>query len=546
MSSAQLAEKFRGRRPLIHIVLDGWGLGPPGDYNAIAQANTPVMDYLLKNFPHTKLMAHGIHVGLPGEKDLGGSEVGHMTMGAGMILEQGPTYIKQLIDSGEFQKSPVLQKLFRHCLQHQSPLHLIGLLSDGNIHSHIDHFIAVIHHAFAVGIERLYAHALLDGRDTPIQSALQYIKKLEEVFHTLKQQRPGIDYAFASGGGRETITMDRDANWKKIEAGWHVHVRGESANRFESIEQAIQHFRNKQPDIMDQDLPAFVLVRNNRSIGVIKDQHSVIFMNFRADRALQFTHAMLDEEFSHFDRNPCPQVLYAGMTVYDQEIQFPENFIVGPTLVENPFGKRILESGLQQFRLTETQKFPHVTFFYNGGYRNPLDPQAEIYQLIASDKIASFSLAPAMKAAEIQQQAVAFINARRFDYGLVNFANADMVGHTANREATIAAIETIDWALGEIVKAIKQTAGLLVITADHGNADQMRSFNKEKKIWEADAKHSLNPVPFIIYDPFYNHDYRLKSLTESEELNLSQIAATNFILLGRTAPSDINDSLFQF
>ena len=187
-----------------------------------------------------------------------------------------------------------------------------------------------------------------------------------------------------------------------------------------------------------------------------------------------------------------------------------------------------------------------LLFFYNGGYRNPLDPRAEIYQLIASDKIASFSLAPAMKAAEIQQQAVAFINARRFDYGLVNFANADMVGHTANREATIAAIETIDWALGEIVKAIKQTAGLLVITADHGNADQMRSFNSEKKIWEPDAKHSLNPVPFIIYDPFYNHDYRLKSLTESEELNLSQIAATNFILLGRTAPSDINDSLFQF
>ena len=546
MTPARLVENFRGRNPLIHIVLDGWGLAPPSEYNAISQADTPVMDYLLQHYPHTKLMAHGMHVGLPGAKDLGGSEVGHMTMGAGMILKQGPTYIKQLIESGEFQNSPVLQKLFQHCLQNQTPLHLIGLLSDGNIHSHIDHYIAIIQQAFSVGIAKLYVHALLDGRDTPIQSALQYTQQLEEVFHRLKQQRPGIDYAFASGGGRETITMDRDGNWAKVEAGWQAHVRGNSPNRFASIGQAIQHFRHENPDIVDQDLPGFVIVRNNLPIGLIEDHHSIIFMNFRADRALQFTNAMLDEEFAHFDRNPCPQVLYAGMTVYDQETQFPENFIVGPTLVENPFGKRILEMGLQQFRLTETQKFPHVTFFYNGGYRNPLDPQAEIYQLIASDKIASFSLAPLMKAVEIQQQAIAFIKARRFDYGLVNFANADMVGHTAILKAAITAIEAIDRALGEIVKAIKQTSGLLVITADHGNADQMRSFNSEKGMWEPDAKHSLNPVPFIIYDPLYNHDYRLKCLTESEELNLSQVAATNFILLGRAVPSDINDSLFQF
>ena len=546
MTPARLAEKFRGRKPLIHIVLDGWGQAPPGKFNAISQANTPLMDYLVRQFPHTELMAHGIHVGLPGAKDLGGSEVGHMTMGAGKILEQGPASIKRLIERGEFQKSPVLQKLVRHCLENQTPLHLIGLLSDGNIHSHIDHFTAIIQHAFAAGIARLYVHALLDGRDTPIQSALQYTRKLEAVFHALKQQRPWIDYAFASGGGREVITMDRDDNWTKIEEGWQAHVRGSSPNRFASMEQAIQHFRQKQPGIVDQDLPAFVLARDDGPIGVIEDRHCVISMNFRADRALQFAHAVLDDDFSHFNRNPRPRVQFAGMTVYEPDTRFPYNYIVEPTLVENPFGKRILEMGLQQFRLTETQKFPHVTYFYNGGYRDPLDPQAEIYQSIASDRIASFALAPAMKAAEIQKQAVTFIKSQRFDYGLVNFANADMVGHTANLQATITAIEAVDRALAEIVKAIEQTSGLLVITADHGNADQMRSFNKEKKIWEPDARHSLNPVPFIIYDPLYNHDYHLKCLTESEELNLSQVAATNFILLGRAVPPDINDSLFQF
>ncbi len=544
MTPTQLAEQFRERSPLIHVILDGWGIAPASEHNAIFQARTPVMDHLRQNFPHTELLTHGPHVGLPSEKDMGGSEVGHMTMGAGIVMEQGPTYIKRLIDTGEFQKSPVLEKLIQNCLKRQTPLHLIGLLSDGNIHSHLDHFTAIIRHAFSVGIKKLYVHPLLDGRDTPIQSALDYTESLEKLFHELQQQHAEIDYAFASGGGREVITMDRDTNWSKVEAGWNVHVRGESANRFESIAQAIEHFRQEQSGIIDQNLPGFVIVRDGAPVGPIQDHHSVIFMNFRADRALEFSQAMLEDDFPHFDRTPRPQVIYAGMMVYDQEIQFPENHLVGATVVENPFGKRILEKGLKQFRLTETQKFAHVTFFYNGGYRTPLDPSAEIYQLIDSDKVSSFELAPLMKAHQIQQQAVEFIAAQEYDYGLINFANADMVGHTGNLKAAIAGIEAVDQALGKIVKKIKEVSGVLVITADHGNADQMRSFNKKKGLWERDTRHSLNPVPFIIYDPLYQNDYQLKPPSDSQPLNLSQIAATNFILLGQAMPSDLNDSLF--
>lgn len=544
MTPKQLAEQFRGRGPLIHVVLDGWGMAPASEHNAIGQAHTPVMDELLRTCPHTQILTHGTHVGLPSEKDLGGSEVGHMTMGAGLVLEQGPTYIKRLMDTGEFYQSAALQKLTKNCLEHKTPLHLMGLLSDGNIHSHVDHFVALIEHAFRVGIRQLYVHALLDGRDTPIQSALHYTEPLEKLFHTLNQQNPEIDYAFASGGGRETITMDRDNQWAKIEAGWNVHVRGLGQHSFESIGQAIGHFRQAEPNIIDQDLPAFVLTRNGQPIGKIEDHHSVIFMNFRADRALEFSQAMVEETFLHFDRNPRPKVVYAGMSVYDQEIRFPENHLVGTTTVKNPFGKQILELGLKQFRLTETQKFAHVTFFYNGGYRVPLDAQAETYELIPSDQVVSFAKAPAMKAFEIKEQALAFMASQAYDYGLINFANADMVGHTGDLPAAIQAVEAVDLALKDLVARTKQVSGLLVITADHGNADQMQVFNKQKGSWEPDTKHSLNPVPFIIYDPLYQNDYQLKSLTPNQPLNLSQIAATNFILLGHPAPSELNDSLF--
>jgi len=538
-----LQQYFSGRGPLIHVVLDGWGVGAADETNAVNRANLPVMSRLIRGCPYTQLWTHGKYVGLPNEKDMGGSEVGHMTMGAGMVMEQGPTLIQNLLQSGEFFENPVLSRIIQNCVERDTPLHLLGLLSNGNIHSHVDHTEAIIRHAFQSGIRRCYLHALLDGRDVGVQSALDFTEPFEKLFSELKGQRPGIDYAFASGGGREVITMDRDNNWEKIETGWKIHVQGQSENQFPSIRDAIEHFRKQNPEIIDQDIPGFVIIRNGEAVGRIEDQHALIFTNFRGDRATEFSQAVLADDFTYFERYRCPEVLFAGMTQYDQDNQIPPDYLVGTPVVEEPFGKRILELGLKQFRLSETQKFAHVTFFYNGGYREPLDPLQENYHFIASDKIPSFAECPAMKAPEISKKAVEFINSGEYQYGLINFANADMVGHTGDFQATVRAVEAVDAALDNIVRAIDAVNGLLVITADHGNADEMLISNQNGTL-EISTKHSLNPVPFLIYDPLYNGDYRLKPFGQDYNNNLSNIAATNFLLLGQAVPDDLAPSLF--
>ena len=542
-SLKSLQQQFSGRGPLIHVVLDGWGVGAPDNTNAIHQADLPVMNRLRQSCPYTQLWTHGEYVGLPNEHDLGGSEVGHMTMGAGMIKQQGPTLIRNLIDSGEFFENPVLSRIIQNCLRYDTPLHLLGLLSDGNIHSHVDHTEAIIRHAFKAGIRRCYVHALLDGRDVGVQSALNYTESFEKLFAELKVQRAEIDYAFASGGGREAVTMDRDKNWEKVEAGWKIHVQGKSENRFPCIRDAIEHFRKNIPGIIDQDIPGFVIERNGKAVGPIEDNHALIYTNFRGDRAIEFTQSLLVDDFAYFDRLHRPQVVFAGMTQYDQDNQMPLDFLVGTPEVDDPFGKRILELGLKQFRLTETQKYAHVTFFYNGGYREPLDTSMENYHLIASDKIPSFADKPAMKAGEISHKAVEFIRSGEYQYGLINFANADMVGHTGDFQAAVHAVETIDTALNVIVRAVEEAKGLLVITADHGNADQMLIEN-DKGTMEISTKHSINPVPFIIYDPLYKGDYQLKPFGEDYNNNLSNVAATNFVLLGLSVPDDMAPALF--
>ena len=543
LSLKNLQQYFSGRGPLIHVVLDGWGVGAADETNAVNRANLPVMSRLIRGCPYTQLWTHGKYVGLPNEKDMGGSEVGHMTMGAGMVMEQGPTLIQDLLQSGEFFENPVLSRIIQNCVERDTPLHLLGLLSNGNIHSHVDHTEAIIRHAFQSGIRRCYLHALLDGRDAGVQSALDFTEPFEKLFSELKGQRPGIDYAFASGGGREVITMDRDNNWEKIETGWQIHVQGQSENQFPSIRDAIEHFRKQNPEIIDQDIPGFVIIRNGEAVGRIEDQHALIFTNFRGDRATQFSRAVLADEFPYFERYRCPEVLFAGMTQYDQDNQIPPDYLVGTPVVEEPFGKRILELGLKQFRLSETQKFAHVTFFYNGGYREPLDPLQENYHFIASDKIPSFAERPAMKAPGISKKAVEFINSGEYQYGLINFANADMVGHTGDFQATVRAVEAVDAALDNIVRAIDAVNGLLVVTADHGNADEMLISNQNGTL-EISTKHSLNPVPFLIYDPLYNGDYRLKPFGQDYNNNLSNIAATNFLLLGQAVPDDLAPSLF--
>jgi len=537
----ELRERFRHRPVHLLIVLDGFGLGTVPEWDAIRAARTPTFSHLFADLPHTRLATHGRYVGLPADKDLGGSEVGHLTMGAGRILDQGPTRINRAIADGSFFTSPALAELVEHCAREGTALHLLGLLSDGNIHSHIDHFIAIIHHAHERGVKRLYVHALLDGRDVGVQSALTYTDRMEEVLAEVNRQ-PDRDYRIASGGGREAVTMDRDGDWDKVRRGWEAHVHGSAPDHFGSAREAIETFRGREKGIVDQDLPPFVVVADGQPVGPMADGDAVIMVNFRGDRAIQISRAFVEAGFAAFDRGRVPDVLYAGMMVYDEDANLPPRRIMGPARVADPFGKRILELGHRQFRLAETQKFAHVTFFFNGGYRKPLDAKMEDYVLIPSDRGIRFDERPQMKAPEIAAKACALIRAGRHRFGLINFANTDMVGHTGNFKAAVAATEAVDAALGQIVAALREVGGTALITADHGNADEMMVKNARGDV-EISTKHSLNRVPAIVYDSAYDGGYVLRQPAPDQGLadtpGLSHVTATNFVLMGEAIPEGL-------
>lgn len=547
MPNSNIKQHFQGHRPVLLIVMDGWGMGSGGPEDAIALARTPNFDRLWANYPHTQLLTHGRHVGLSNENDLGGSEVGHMTMGAGKILDQGPTRINKAIADGSFFHSPDLAIVLEPALK-GGTLHLLGLLSDGNVHSHIDHFIAIIRYADHKGVQRLRVHAIFDGRDVGIQTADQYVRQLQILFDEVNN-KPERSYCFASGGGREVITMDRDRQWSKVKYGWNVHVHGKAENRFTSMEEAIRHFRERNPDLVDQDMPGFVIVDDiGEPVGRILDGDAVIMMNFRADRALEITEAFCLDDFCGFERGKRPHVVFAGMMVYDGDRHLPNLQIVGPAEVERPFGQRILERGIKQFRLAETQKYAHVTFFFNGGYREPLDVDMEDYILIPSDKGISFDQAPAMKAAEIATKAARLVISGEYGFGLINFANADMVGHCGKLEPAIRAVEAVDAAVGRICSTLEEAGGSALVTADHGNAEEMRV--KTRTGDEPSTRHSINPVPCILFDPGFDGSYALRpfrgvGLPPEETPGLSNVAATLFQMLGEEVPEDLNPSLIR-
>ena len=542
----RLAKRFSQPTPLLHIVLDGWGVGNGGPSDAIAQAHTPTLDAFAQHHPYTTLYTHGHHVGLPAAKDIGGSEVGHMTMGAGRILKQGSTRIQELLQNGTFFNSPVAKQLFERC-QAGAPLHLIGLVSDGNIHSHIQHFYALINQSVKRGVSHLYLHALLDGRDVGYQSAEDYIEPLEAHLQRICQQHPSWHYAIASGGGRETITMDRDQNWDRVALGWQTHVLGKGDQRFASARQALQAFRQRIPKVGDQNLPAFVVQHpNGKPLGAIEDGAVVVCMNFRSDRVIELSQAMTQPNFTHFERGHLPNILYVGMTTYDEDTDLPEHVLIPPMRVKRPLGERLLEQGLAQFRLAETQKYAHVTFFFNGGRRAPLDASKETHHLISSDKIDSFANAPRMQALNIAQKASELLAQGSARFGLINFANADMVGHTGNLAAAIQAAQAVDEALAHIYIALKQVGGVMLITADHGNAEEMLSQNARTKQSEPNTKHSTNPVPLHVVDPLGRlKGVRLHPLTQTNPNTLANLAATDLLLLGQALPDDLALPLFE-
>ena len=425
-------------------------------------------------------------------------------------------------------------------------LHFIGLLSDGNVHSHISHLKAMVAEAKKEGVKRVRIHALLDGRDVGETSALDYFDPFAEYLAELSADGT-FDACIASGGGRMVITMDRyNANWDMVRKGWETHVLGEG-RMFESAHEAIETLR-KETGAIDQDIPAFVIAKDGKPVGTIEDGDSVVLFNFRGDRAIELSRAFDEKDFSEFDRKRYPSVLYAGMMEYDGDLHIPQHYLVSPPAIDRVMAEYLCASGVKQFSISETQKFGHVTYFFNGNRSGMFDPKLEEYVEIPSDKV-PFEQRPWMKCADIADRVIAEIESGKWDFIKLNFPNGDMVGHTGVYEAVVCSMEGMDLQIGRMKEAVEKAGGVMLITADHGNADDMYEHAKNgdvkrKADGEACAKtsHSLNPVPFIVYDPEYKGEYR-KELNEG--LGISSVAATCITFLGYEPPADYDKSIVE-
>lgn len=541
----------RRPRPLTLVVMDGVGYRQETAGNAVAEAYTPHLDWLLDHCPMTLLRAHGKAVGMPSDDDMGNSEVGHNAIGAGRVYHQGARLVKEAIETGRLFEGRGWRRIIDYCRDHDGTLHFLGLLSDGNVHSHIDHLTAMLDHAARQdGIARARIHILLDGRDVGETSALEYVLPFEDFLSNLNTDA-GVDYRIASGGGRMAITMDRyEANWAMVAQGWRTHVAGEGRG-FPSARQAIETYRREHPDVIDQDLPAFVVADGDGPVGRIVDGDAVIFFNFRGDRAMEISRAFEDEHFNKFDRQPYPQVAYAGMMEYDGDLHIPKNYLVEPPHIELTMGEIFGQHGVRQLAISETQKFGHVTYFWNGNRSGKFNEALEDYIEIPSD-IIPFEQRPWMKAAEITDRVLQEISSGVYDFIRLNFANGDMVGHTGVYQAARIAVEAVDLCLGRIMAAVRETGGILLVTADHGNAEEMYETDKKTGAVKRDAEghpkaktaHTLNPVWFIVYDPSGGDDIGIDPGVTSP--GISNIAATCFQLLGMEPPAWVDPPLLVF
>ena len=509
-------------KPIVLVIMDGVGKGDGGSGDAVAVAKTPTLDNLLATCPHTYLKAHGTAVGLPSDDDMGNSEVGHNALGCGQIYSQGAKLVGESIENGTLYASATWKDLVANA--QDKALHFLGLLSDGNVHSNIHHLIALLRQAKAEGVKRAYCHILLDGRDVPATSALEYVDMLEKVLTELSTD--GCDYAIASGGGRMQITMDRyEANWGMVEKGWRTHVQGQG-RLFASAKEAIEPYR-AETGCIDQDLPAFVIARNGAPLAPIANGDSVILFNFRGDRAQEISLAFDRKDFNKFDRGDYTGVKFAGMLQYDGDLNIPEHYLVQPPVIKNTLTEVLCAAGIREYALSETQKYGHVTYFWNGNRSGKVDPSLEDYEEVPSDVI-PFEQAPAMKSKEITEKMVAAMASGKYQFLRCNYPNGDMVGHTGVMEAVVTAMECVDSGLKQILEAADKYGYTVLITADHGNADQMTETKKGKT--SVRTAHSLNPVPFIIYDRDHNWTIR------EGRYGLANVAPTVVKMMGLTAP----------
>ena len=542
--------KFDGvKGPVLTIVMDGVGLAPDSVANAVSSAYTPTLDMLMAKYPTVSLKAHGTAVGLPSDDDMGNSEVGHNALGAGQVFAQGAKLVSQSIESGKMFASETWGAIVSNVKASKGTLHFLGLFSDGNVHSHIDHLKAMIVRAKEEGVAKVRVHILIDGRDVGETSALEYINPFEDFLASLRDYR--FDICIASGGGRMKITMDRyEADWSMVERGWQTHVLGEG-RQFASAAEAVEAYRAEYK-VIDQDLPPFVIAKDGKPVGTIEDGDSVIFFNFRGDRSIEISKAFDAPagEFDKFDRCRVPAVVYAGMLEYDGDLHIPQRYLVSPPEITNTMSEYLALTGVKQLAISETQKYGHVTYFWNGNRSGKFSEELETYIEVPSD-VVPFEQRPWMKCAEITDKLIACIESGEYRYLRVNFPNGDMVGHTGSLLATRCSMEALDLQLARILAAVDKAGGVALLTADHGNADEMYEMDKKTGAPKADkngnykakTSHTLNPVPCIIYDNFYADKYTVKK--DEGNFGLSNVAATMVNLMGYEAPSVWDESIIE-
>ena len=467
-------------KPVVLLILDGYGLSDNPEGNAIMAANTPVMDRLMKEYPYVKGAASGLAVGLP-EGQMGNSEVGHLNMGAGRVVYQDLTRITKSIEDGEFYNNKVLRAAVKNCLDNGSDLHLYGLLSDGGVHSMNSHLYALIELSKQMGLDRVYIHAFMDGRDTSPTSGIDYIRELEEV---CRKENCG---KIASISGRYWA-MDRDNRWERVEKAYRALAFGEGVTETDPVT-AMQNSYDR--GITDEFIEPTVICRDGEPVATIKDGDSVIFFDFRPDRAREITRAFCSDDFAGFDRPQRINTYYVCFTEYD--VTIPNKHVAFEDVeIANTLGEYISKEGLRQARIAETEKYAHVTFFFNGGVEKPNANEDRF--LIPSPKVATYDLQPEMSAPQVCDKLTEAIVSGKYDFIICNFANPDMVGHTGVMDAVVKAIETVDSCVGKTVDAVKEAGGVMFLCADHGNAEELIN-HETKEPWTA---HTTNPVPFIL------------------------------------------------
>jgi 2,3-bisphosphoglycerate-independent phosphoglycerate mutase len=502
-------------RPLLLMILDGWGYSPEKEGNAIQNAKTPRILDLMNRYPQTLLNASGNYVGLP-EGQMGNSEVGHLNIGAGRVVYQELTRIFKAIDDGELEKNRVLLEAMQRLKGTGKALHLIGLLSDGGVHSHIRHLFALLDMAVKVGVESVYVHPLLDGRDVLPQSAKGFICELEK-----KLQEIGIG-KIATVGGRY-YTMDRDKRWDRVEKAYRVFAQADGPFAASALAAIERSYDNK---IVDEFVvPTVIVDDQGKPLATLQDDDSVIFFNFRADRAREITRAFTEENFAGFARPNRPHLHYVCLTEYDATFDCPVAF--PPQNLENTLGKVLAGQGLKQLRIAETEKYAHVTFFFNGGIEEA--DKGEERLLIPSPEVATYNLQPEMSAYGITDALLPKLQENQYDVIVLNYANADMVGHTGFYDAAVKAVETVDQCLGRVVDQVLGLQGTVLITADHGNAEVMI----DKETHSPFTAHTTNQVPFILV----NDHYTGRTLREGGAL--CDIAPTVLDILGLKIPQEM-------